>query len=38
MASFYNAETSEPVNVMYIGSSLKGNVVLKAPGSTGTGH
>ena len=37
MASFYNAETSEPVNVMYIGSSQKGNVVLKAAGGTGTG-
>lgn len=31
MASFYNAETSEPVSVMYIGSSRNGNVVLKAP-------
>ena len=31
MASFYNAETSEPVSVMYIASSRNGNVVLRAP-------
>lgn len=35
MASFYNAETSEPVSVMYIASSGKGNVVLKAPAGLG---
>ncbi len=37
MVSFYNAETSEPVSVMYISSSRNGNVVVKAPGTTGTG-
>lgn len=31
MASFFNAETSEPVSVMYIASSGNGNVVLRAP-------
>ena len=31
MASFYNAETSEPISVMYISSSGNGNVVLRAP-------
>ena len=30
-ASFYNAETSEPVDVLYVGSSGNGNVVLKEP-------
>ena len=34
MASFYNAETSEPVSVMYIASSGNGNI-MKAPGLTG---
>ena len=28
MATFYNAETSEPISVMYISSSGNGNVVL----------
>ncbi len=31
MASFYNAETSEPISVMYISSSGNGNVVLRSP-------
>ena len=31
MAHFYNAETSEPVDTMYIGSSGNANVVLSAP-------
>ena len=37
MASFYNAETNEPVTKMYIASSGKGRVILEAPGRTGTG-
>lgn len=35
MASFYNLETSEPVTTMYVGSSRKGNVVLKAQSLAG---
>lgn len=31
MSSFYNAETSEPITVMYISSSGNGNVVLRSP-------
>lgn len=31
MANFYNAETNEPISVMYISSSGKGDVVLRAP-------
>jgi len=31
MASFYNFETKEPINTMYISSSGNGNVVLSAP-------
>ena len=31
MASFYNLETNQPVSVMYISSSQKGSVVLRAP-------
>lgn len=34
MASFYNAETSEPIKVMYVSSSGNGNVVLRAPRGT----
>lgn len=35
MANFYNAETNEPVSVMYVASSGNGNVVLKAPRAGG---
>ncbi len=37
MASFYNAETREPIRTMYVSSSGNGNVVLSAfiPPSTG---
>jgi len=31
MAHFYNAETTEPIDTMYIGSSGNANVVLSAP-------
>jgi hypothetical protein len=31
MASFYNAETSEPISVLYVSSSGNGNVVLRSP-------
>lgn len=31
MTSFYNAETSEPIKVMYISSSGNGNVVVRSP-------
>ena len=33
MASFYNAETNEPITTMYISSSGNGNVVLRSPPS-----
>lgn len=32
MANFYNLETNEPIATMYIGSSRKGNIVLRHPG------
>lgn len=31
MASFYNAETSEPIKAMYVSSSGNGNVVVRSP-------
>jgi hypothetical protein len=31
MANFYNLETNEPITTMYIGSSRKGNIVLRHP-------
>jgi len=31
MTNFYNLETNEPITTMYIGSSRKGNIVLKHP-------
>ena len=34
MAHFYNAQTSEPISTMYIASSGKGSLVLKAPSSS----
>jgi hypothetical protein len=37
MTAFYNAETKEPIKVMYVASSGNGNAVLKAPGRVGSG-
>ena len=31
MANFCNLETNEPITTMYIGSSRKGNIVLRHP-------
>src|SRR5262249_48269216 len=31
MSNFYNLETNEPIATMYIGSSRKGNIVLRHP-------
>ncbi len=36
MANFYNLETSQPLDTMYISSSRKGRVVLKAPPKANT--